>query len=96
MHEPITTEVMASNTGFLLLKRLFFSKNRSFLVWQSPHARFSLCHFLSSSSCGDREWIYVRGVAQKTLYCTLPAEPVTQADVFPSTLLSLAKLYDGN
>lgn len=25
-------------------------------------------------------------VAQKTLYCTLPAEPVTRADVFPSAL----------
>lgn len=24
-------------------------------------------------------------VAQKTLYCTLPAEPVTEADVFTST-----------
>ena len=23
-------------------------------------------------------------IAQKTLYCTLPAEPVTQADVYPS------------
>lgn len=44
----------------------------------------SLCHFLSSPSSGDSEWIYVYVVAQKTLYCTLPAEPVTQADVFPS------------
>lgn len=64
--------------------------------WQSPRATLSLCHFLSSSSSGDSKWIYVYVVAQKTLYCTLPAEPVTQADVFPSTPLSLAKLYDGN
>lgn len=49
-----------------------------------PCATLSLCHFLSSSSSGDSEWIYVYVVAQKTLYCTLPAEPVTRADVFPS------------
>lgn len=49
------------------------------------YATLSLCHFLSS---GDSEWIYVYVVAQKTLYCTLPAEPVTQADVFPSALPS--------
>lgn len=42
-------------------------------------------HFLPFSLSSDSKWIYVYVVAQKTLYCTLPAEPVTQADVFPST-----------
>lgn len=52
--------------------------------------------FLSVSSSRDGKWIYVYVVAQKTLYCTLPAEPVTQADVSLLQPLSLSKLYDGN
>lgn len=83
-HETITKGLYSFKIA--VKNFVFVFKNVNLLkVWRSPYATLSLCHFLSSLSSGDSEWIYVYVVAQKTLYCNLPAEPVTQADVFPST-----------
>lgn len=64
---------------FILSKFVFFE------LKVCPYSTLSLCHILSPSSSGESKWIDVDVVAQKNLYCTLPVEPVIQADVFPPT-----------
>lgn len=58
------------------------------------HCKRLKAFFSFSSRCappppsyGDSSWINVCVVAQRTLYCTLPAEPVTLADVFPPFMM---------